>query len=104
MDSFNVRCTFVDKCAALRATPAQCALASAPASVGSKRGAPVIAARHKARLRSEPALHMPVPAVVVTAVVVTAVEAAPAVTAAVVPAVAVSTANIRACSLSVDTK
>ena len=33
-DSLNVRCTFVDKCAALGAPPAQCALASAPARVG----------------------------------------------------------------------
>ena len=82
----------------------QCALASAPGSVGPRRGAPVIAARHKARWRSKPALNMPVPAVVVTAVVVTAaVEAATAVTAAVVPAVAVSSADIRACSLAVDT-
>ena len=90
-----MRCTFVDKYAALRAPPAQCALASAPACVGPRRGAPVIAARHKARWRSKPALHMPVPAVIVTAVVVTAaVEAATAVTAAVVPAVAVSTADI----------
>ena len=29
MDSLNVRCTFVDKCAAPGAPPAQCALASA---------------------------------------------------------------------------
>ena len=104
MDSQNMRCTLVDKCAATRAPPAQCPLAGAPASVRPKRGAPVIAACHRARLRSKPALHMPVLAVVVAAVVVTAaVETATAVTAAVVPAVAVSTADIRACSLSVGT-
>ena len=39
MDSLNVQCTFVDKCAAFGAPPAQCALASAPASVGPKRAA-----------------------------------------------------------------
>ena len=104
MVSLNVRCTFVDKCAALRAPP-QRALVSAPASVGAKRGAPVIAARHRARQRSKPALHMPASAASCrhSNCRHRRCEAATAVTVAVVPAIAVSTADIRACSLSVVT-
>ena len=49
MDSLKVRCTFVDKCAALRAPPAQCALARAAASVGPKLDALVTAASHETR-------------------------------------------------------
>ena len=56
MDSLNVRCTFVDKCTALGASPAQCALASAPASVGPKRDAPVTAASHGVPYRSKTCL------------------------------------------------
>ena len=70
--------------------PAQCALASTPASVEPKRDAPVTAASHGARYRSESALHMPVPAVVVTVAVVPAV----AVTAAMITAVVLTAAVV----------
>ena len=125
MDSLNVRCAFVHKCTAPSATSAQCALASAPASVRPDRGAPVTAASHGAPYRSktclahasagscrhrrcrrgdstkpkrlEPSAVVEAADVVVAAEVATsAVVAAVAVTAAVVAAVVVTAAVIAA--------
>ena len=88
--TLNVRWAFVDKCAALSAPSAQCALAS-PANVGQHGMRLWLLQITKHAVDQKPALHMPVLTIVGTTIVIAAaVEAARVATAVVAATIATS--------------